>query len=172
MLAPLDQFLELQYVANDALSSRAIELFGGGSYSHVDIVWPDGRLFGARSDIITVGPMAYPAGVQFRPPGYEKWRKVTRIQIPCSLAQKQRGLQWARAQEGQPYDKLAIIAFGFGRNWRTENAWFCSELATRMLEIAFDFELVLTPNKITPGTSACVAGALARLKPPTLQAAA
>lgn len=157
-----DQYLELQYVAAPGLESEAIELFGG-IYSHVDIVWPDGRLYGARSNVITVAGVKYPAGVQFRPPGYEKWDKVTRIQIPCTLEQKTRGLEWALTQKGLPYDKLAIVAFGFGRNWRTEDAWFCSEFATRYEEISFDIELPLTPNKITPGASACISGALSQL---------
>ena len=155
----MDSCLELQYVANDGLSSRAIELFGGGGYSHVDIVWPDGRLFGARSDLITSGALTYPRGVQFRPTAYEKWRRVTRVQIPCTLAQKQRGLEWAMKQEGLPYDRLAILAFAFGRNWRTEDAWICSEMVHRFIEIAFGFETVILANKVTPGTSCAVASA-------------
>ena len=150
--------LNLLFRANTGLSSDAIELFGGGVYSHVDIVWPDGRLFGARSDVIG----NVPAGVQFRPANYMSSPLLTPISIPCTPGEALKGLTWAKSQEGLPYDKLAILAFGIGRNWRTENAWFCSELVSRMLEIALDFTLPLLVNKITPGTCACIAGALCR----------
>lgn len=151
--------LDLLFRANRGFTSWAIEYFGGGEYSHVDIIWPDGRLFGARSDVIG----GVPAGVQFRPADYEIAPKTTRISVLCTLAQEQRGLAWAKSQEGLPYDKLAIVAFGTGRDWRTENAWFCSELATRFLEVALGFDLPISPNKITPGTCACIAGALSRV---------
>jgi uncharacterized protein YycO len=150
--------LSLLFRANRGFSSWAIEFFGAGGYSHVDIIWPDGRLFGARTD----HPVNGKTGVQFRPADYEIAPKTTRISVPCTLAQEQMGLEWAKQQEGLPYDRLAIIAFGTGRDWRTEDAWFCSELATRFLEIALGFELPIPISKITPGTCACIAGALSK----------
>ncbi|HEX5461871.1 MAG TPA: hypothetical protein VFX20_18045 [Steroidobacteraceae bacterium] len=158
-----EEFLEFQLVRSNSPGSRLIGFFGGGFFSHVDIVWPDGRLFGARSDHIR--RMAdrtrcdLKPGVRFRPQGYERWSRVVRIRVPCSTEQKRRAMAWALEQEYKPYDKLAIVAFAIDRSWRTEGAWFCSELATRYLEVAFDFTLPLTPNKIPPGTFACTAGA-------------
>lgn len=168
-------FHEFQLVRSAGLGSRAIGYFSGSYYSHVDIVWPDGRLYGARSDTHEVAGVLYPAGVQFRPQGYERWSKVTRLAVPCTPAQKQRGLDWALKQERDPYDWFAIVAFAIDRDWRTEGAWFCSELATRYLEVAQDFELLITPNKIPPGTFGCIASArpgarITELDPKTLLA--
>lgn len=149
--------LQFQLVAGAGISSRAIGYFGGGFYSHVDIVWPDGRLFGARSDVIKVNGLTYPAGAQFRPQNYEVWRARTRIDIPCTFMQRNRALEWALHQEGKPYDKRAILGFASGRDWRTEGEWFCSEMASRYIEVGFRFKLALTDSKINPGTFACVA---------------
>lgn len=150
--------LDLLFRANHGFTSKLIEYFGGGGYSHVDIVWPDGRLFGARTDF----PVNGKSGVQFRAANYETPPRSTLISISASLGEQARGLEWAKSQEGLPYDRLAIVAFGTGRNWRTEDAWFCSELAVRFLEVALNFKLPISPNKITPGTCACIAGALAK----------
>jgi len=150
--------LNLLFRSSHALSSEAIEIFDASIYSHVDIVWPDGRLFGARSDVIG----GVPAGVQFRPANYDPTSVTKLITVPCEPGKAAKGMSWALSQKGLPYDPLAIVAFGLGRNWRTENAWFCSELATRMLEVAFAYELPIIMSKITPGTCACVAGSLGR----------
>lgn len=160
-------FLEFQCVAANALSSRAIEYFGGGGLSHVDIVWPGGRLFGARSEWITVRGLDYPPGVQFRPPDYlkysgETFSRIVRIYVPCTLEERARGLTWLLKQENARYDKRAILGFATGRDWRTEGEWFCSELATRYLEVAQDFTVASTTNKIPPGTFACIATARPR----------
>jgi uncharacterized protein YycO len=155
--------LNLLFRANTGLSSDAIELFGGGIYSHVDIVWPDGRLYGARSDVIG----GVPSGVQFRPANYMVSPLVTPISIPCSPGEEAKGLAWALTQKGKPYDKLGIVAFGLGRNWRTEGAWWCSELVARMLEIAFNFECVISMNKVTPGGAAIMACSLAATRAPS-----
>lgn len=156
---PAPAFLEFQLVRSAGLGSAAIGYFSGSLYSHVDIVWPDGRLFGARSDEHVVNGALYPKGVQFRPQGYERWSKITRISVPCTNEEKQRGLAWALKQEGDPYDWRAIVAFAVDRDWRQEGQWFCSEFATRFLEVAQDFEVLITDNKIPPGTFGCIASA-------------
>jgi hypothetical protein len=178
-----EAFLEFQLVRADSPGSNLIGYFGGGDFSHVDIVWPDGRLLGARSDHIR--RMAnrtrcnLPRGVQFRPDGYERWSRVVRVRVPCTVPEKARAMAWALKQEGKPYDVLAILAFAIGRDWRTEGEWFCSEFATRYIEIAQGFELPLMPNKVTPGTLGCVAASRPRATvipllpaPAPLQAAA
>lgn len=48
--------------------------------------------------------------------------------------------QWARTQIGKPYDLSAVFGIGFGgRDWRQDDAWFCSEL------VAFSFETTDSP---------------------------
>jgi hypothetical protein len=59
---------------------------------------------------------------------------------------------FAMAQVGKPYDNTAIEAFVFGRDWRQDDAWFCSELAAACLEQAnaFSHKLATPVNKIDP----------------------
>ena len=73
--------ISLQFVQGSDFSAKAIEWVGhGAEFSHVDTVWPDGRLFGARSD--RVGG-AEP-GVQFRRADYVQTDRVLRVDLPCS----------------------------------------------------------------------------------------
>jgi len=55
------------------------------------------------------------------------------------------------AQLGKPYDKLAIVAFAFNRDWRSEGSWYCSELQAATLEHAGVLKPgYLKASKITP----------------------
>lgn len=148
-----------QFVAAAAFSSRLIEYFGAGGFSHVDAVLPDGRLLGARSDIC--GGQKYP-GVWIRPQDYEKWPRRVVMELSCTDEQAKAWELFLRAQIGKPYDKMAIFGFLVGRAWREDDSWFCSELGTRALEVAkiCPDPLTLTPNKVTPGTLACIVSAL------------
>ena len=63
-----------------------------------------------------------------------------------------RALEWALQQEGLPYDKRAILGFASGRDWRTEDAWFCSEARQPgNVEVAFGFHAgAAPPTRSTP----------------------
>jgi hypothetical protein len=166
-MKPVDPWLDLSHVANSALSSRTIEWFGGGGFSHVDIVVPDwycdahdlprGSLLGARSDRIG----GQPAGVYIRPPGYESWPKRLVLRVPCGQNQALHAFEWAAKQIKSPYDTPGLLSsFVLGRDWREEGAWWCSELAVRMLEVGHIIqELPLPYWKITPGDSALICSA-------------
>lgn len=147
--------VELSFVANAGLTSRAIEFFGAGGFSHVDNIVPLG-LLGARSDRVGgKGP-----GVQIRPDPYEKWPRRVIMSLECTLEQRSAWIDFLESQIGKPYDKLAIVGFMIGRNWREEDAWFCSELSAKALEASGIFpHLELTPNKITPGALALAVSA-------------
>lgn len=160
-------FVEGSFVAASGWSSRAIEWFGAGGFSHVDCVLPKdyclrqripiGSLLGARSDVI--GDIL--EGVRIRPPTYETWSKRLVLRVPCTHTQAKTWLEFLLAQVGKPYDKIGILAFMIGRNWREEGAWWCSELFIRSLEVAgICDELALPFYKITPGDGALVASAL------------
>jgi hypothetical protein len=94
--------------------------------SHVDSVTADGRLLGAQN----IG------GVQIRPPNYETFSRVERVNV--TVTDKQEELYWnfLHKQIGKPYDTLAIAAFAFNRDWRSPDAWFCDELVAAGLEHA------------------------------------
>lgn len=148
-------YVELQFVAANGWASGAIEYFGAGGFSHVDNVVPKG-LLGARSDHAG----GQPPGVWVRPQWYAKWRRRVRIRLRCTEGQHQRWLAFLKGEIGKPYDRMAILAFAVGRDWRTSDAWICSELAAAALESAGIIpRLILTPNKITPGALALAVSA-------------
>lgn len=138
--------ITLQFVLEDHFTSRLIGWFSAGHYSHVDAVMPYG-LLGARND--SVG--GRPPGVQIRPFDYTQFIRTMRITVPCSAGQYIGRNAFLREQLGKPYDRLAILAFAFNRNWRDQGAWYCSELQAAALEHAGILPRgVLTDNKITP----------------------
>jgi hypothetical protein len=139
----------LQFVHGGDLGAKAIEWFSHGAcFSHVDTVWPDGRLFGARSDII--GGAA--PGVQFRAPQYVGNSVTLQVSLNVERALDDAYYTFMLAQEGKPYDMEGILAFVSGRNWRQPDSWFCSELVAAGLEQCEYFRTPLaTPsNKMTP----------------------
>lgn len=149
--------ITLQFVLGSGISSSSIAWFSQGHFSHVDAVLSDGSLLGARSDVCG----GKPAGVQIRPPNYEKWQKQTRFTIPCTPGQYGAWEAFLLKQEGLPYDKKAIYAFVTDRNWREPDAWICSELQSAALEAANVVPLLyLAANKITPVMCAMVASSV------------
>lgn len=142
--------IQLQFVAEAALSSRIIGWYGGGGpryLSHVDAVLPNGSLFGARSD--RVG--GQPAGCWARSPGYLPFSRWAVMSVPSSDAQERAFYDFLAKQRGKPYDGTAIWAFLLNRDWREDDSWICSELQTAALVGAGIFPVpYLAANKITP----------------------
>lgn len=122
--------IQLRFVQTDDLGSKAIEIFSRGWPSHVGALTPDGSELGARSD--SVGGKL--AGVQIRPGNYETFSRVLELALPCTADQETRFWNFLNAQIGKPYDKTAIVAFPFERDWREPDSWFCSELIAAALE--------------------------------------
>jgi hypothetical protein len=152
--------ITLQFSAQNDLGSLIIELGGAGPFSHVDLVEADGRLYGARSDAVG----GVPPGVQSRPPDYEKFARRVRMSFSSTPAEEKTFWDFAYAQRGKPYDTTAILAFVANRDWRTPDAWFCSELATASLETAAICPPLYSPvNKIEPVTLAIVCSALGEI---------
>lgn len=122
--------IHLQFVLGAGLSSRLIAWWGEGygGYSHVDAVLSDGTLVGARSDRITFKGHTYPAGVQIRPQGYEKWKRRTVVAIPCDVLLAGQWEHFLRCQIDKPYDKQAIWGFLFGQRKHARGHWICSAL--------------------------------------------
>lgn len=152
----------LQFVLGAGIPSRAIAWFSSGPFSHVDLVLDDGRLMGARSDVIKMPSGAVvPAGVQIREPNYERWKERVVMKLPCTELQKQSVIAFNLSQEGKPYDKTAIWGFMAGRDWRKQDQWFCSELQAAAIESAdLTHPLYAPKNKVTPAALATLASAV------------
>lgn len=131
-------------VAAAGLSSRAIEGFGGGRWSHMANVLLDGTILDSRCDWIKFDGASYKPGVQYRPVGYldDLPRWAVWEAPPGSEVVYSDWRSTGHSQVGKPYDKAGIIGFAKGfftgvyedRNWGGANsrAWFCDVFATWM----------------------------------------
>ena len=126
--------ITFQLVRGKGWSSALIGYFGAGFYSHIDVLTPKGELRGARSD----WHGNIPPGYEDRPYDYEKWAAQTQYTIDVSDDQWTAYWGYSAAQLGKPYDKRGLVdSFVFGRNWRDDNAWWCSEEVAVNLEKAW-----------------------------------
>ena len=157
--------IRLQFVAGTDVGAHLIQWFGGGpAFSHVDTVMPDGRLLGARSDVVGGAP----AGVQIRDASYVGTEKVLQINIPATDRQTKIYYDFVQSQIGKDYDELGIVAFVAGRDWRDPSAWFCSELVATGLERAGVVLPLASPtNKITPPDLILILSAILPVTMPT-----
>jgi hypothetical protein len=154
--------VRLQFVLGPNVNARVIGWFSAGHLSHVDACLPmssdfPGYLIGARSD--RVG--GKPPGVQIRPPDYVKFASKVIFTLPTTMLQEQSFYAFLLSQEGKPYDKRAIWAFAFNRDWRELDTWICSELQAAALESA-DIcpPLYVAANKIEPVPLALMVSAM------------
>lgn len=116
--------MQWSLVQGRGAGSTLIGWFGGGGYSHVDVITPSGLLRGARSDYI--GGAA--PGYQDRHPNYDDWVRQTIFTLPTTDAQNKLYWEFSDEQLGKPYDKRGILGFATGkRDWHDPTAWFCSE---------------------------------------------
>jgi hypothetical protein len=83
----------------------------------------DGRLLGSRPN----------SGVQVLPPNYEKSSRAERVVIAVPYYKESAYWTFLRERRGKPYDKLAIAAFAFNRDWRSPDA---SRIMDRLNAIA------------------------------------
>jgi hypothetical protein len=151
--------IQLQFVLGTDWTSNLIAWFGGANtgFSHVDVLLPDGRLLGSRSEQIGL----IPPGVQIRPPNYARWRYTKVLSLATGPVRQAAFHGFLRQQLGKPYDKTAIVGFIVNRNWREDDSWYCSELITAALEAASIVpSLVSTPAKISPNALSLIASAL------------
>src|SRR6476660_9668360 len=108
--------IRLQFATENNIASWTLHWFDHTWCSHVDAVMPEGGLLGAK----------YCGGVCIRP--NEGFTKTLMVELPTTQEICEDFYQFCRSQLGKPYDVLAITAFAFGREWRDNSDWFCSEL--------------------------------------------
>jgi hypothetical protein len=135
--------ITLQFAAEGGLSTRLIDFYGHGIFSHVDAVIPStGELLGAR----------FSGGVAVRKPGYARFERTLRVNLDAEPATVDAFWSFMHDQLGKPYDPQAIAAFVFDRDWRRPDSWDCSEMIGSALETcAWFLNPLATPaNKLTP----------------------
>lgn len=123
----------IQAVAAKGFFSWVIETAGYGAHgwSHIDIVLPDGRLLGARTDY----PVNGKTGVQIRPAGYgaNEWKRRRRVSFKVPAARAADAYAFAEAQTGDPYARDDIWAIATGQPDDPQGRWICSMLAGAFL---------------------------------------
>jgi hypothetical protein len=137
-----------QTVRGKGISSRAIGWFGGGFYSHIDVITPIYALRGARSDKI----LGIPPGYRDRPQNYEKWAACTRWTVEVTDEQYAAYWMYSQLQLGKPYDSRGLVeTFVFGRDWREDNSWWCSEEVAMNGEQAKLWTISKEMDSVEPG---------------------
>ena len=149
--------MKVQFVLGADWPSRVIAWWGQGygGWSHVDAVMDDGWLLGARDDVIDPpGLPVVKAGVQLRPPNYERWARRSVIDIPATPIEERRWLDFLQHQINFQYDSGAILAFITGRREPTAPGhWICSALqmgAARASGKAF--ATLIPDSQVTPNS--------------------
>jgi uncharacterized protein YycO len=115
--------------------------------SHAEFVSTDMHFtLGARSD----------GGVRERPCSIDHYSKIEQFTVNYADPETimRAAFEWARTQEGKPYDYSAITGIALDRDIHNEDKWFCSEL----IFVAFEkvgFPLLSTrpsdvPYRVTP----------------------
>jgi len=159
---PLNSKIKVRFCANNSFYSRLIEWDGGLAFSHMANFLSDGSIVDAQ-----LSPCGgQPAGVWVRPGNYlDSVPRWIDVEIPCTVGQ---AADWERlllSQVKKPYDRIGILDFVDGsysdRNWRSESAWFCSELGIWAQEGAGICPRLTSPTyKIAPGAAALIDMAL------------
>jgi hypothetical protein len=150
--------VRVRLCASDGFYSHAIEYFGGLAFSHMANFLADGRIIDAQ--LTACG--GQPAGVRIRPGNYlDSVPRWIDVEIPCEPSQAADWERLLRSQEGKDYDRIGIADFIDGsyrdRNWRSQKAWFCSELSVWALESAGICPHLTAPAyKIAPGAGALI----------------
>lgn len=137
--------LHAVYSREHSLGSVAVRI---GSWweqwGHCGIVAPSG---------LVIEAMARPGVVRTPLPAFEaRSSKVSHVQIECSFPE--RGIAFADAQVGKPYDWGGVVAIPFrARDWAKAERWFCSELLEAALIEAGRTRFRKGIRRVTPSMS-------------------
>ena len=107
------------------LRATLVGIVGGGGYSHIDVIGPDGWLRGSRGDRIGHKEPGYCD----RPPDYLDglWVRRDTFTLDVSPVQQKRYWDFSRSCLGDDYDARGFFGFSGSRQWRTAGAWYSSE---------------------------------------------
>jgi hypothetical protein len=149
--------IKLQFSRSTELVSLLIAKACRSQFSHVDAVLEDGNLLGASDSPKAPFIEGNPCGVAIRPPDYQPFaiRRIAHVYVPARVE------EWfytlLHAQLGEPFDNTAMHAVfsgkpDNGRNWKDDNAWFCSELKAFAFEEsgALNVPPLISKDRVTP----------------------
>lgn len=146
--------IDFAYRLGLGISSWGIAYWGGGGWSHVDMIDDDGQWWGARSD--KVG--GQPAGFYPRPPDYETHIKDLMI-LRLEVSVVQHSNFWVKAKQikGDPYNVRGILGFALDNNWTEKKHYFCSQASAALKRHAgIIHPLHHKLFKVTPGDDALI----------------
>lgn len=137
----------LGFYCGRSLVSRAIRWRTWSKYSHVS--WID-------SKDMSVYEAWYPEGVRQNPNinfGHTPGTRIDLFSIKGMTDEHRDSLRsWLRTQIGKPYDLWAILGFVLRRELQDEDAWICSELIFRGMQLS-GIDLLsrrITPSRVSP----------------------
>jgi hypothetical protein len=148
--------IEFSYVTEPGVGAGVIRWFTHSDFSHAEVILPrnSGR-YGSRSD-------RWP-GVRRRTLYYATFSKDWRVIVPVTAEQEKAFYHFLYEQYGKPYDKLGLFSsFLFDRrvSWRSDQAWWCSELTAAAKEYAGIVKFHTPASRITPNDDFLVTAAI------------
>jgi uncharacterized protein YycO len=105
-------------------------------------------LLGARAAPVD----GIPEGVQIRPFDYLSFSATEIVTIETTPEIATAFWNFLMDQVGKPYDESAYASFILDRDWRKDNAWCCTELIARAMEVSglLKYPLMFSLNRIAP----------------------
>jgi hypothetical protein len=156
----------IQFSTSTAFSSSLIRRLTHSPWSHTDIVLPGEGLLGVSGKDDSI---LDPGGVRIRP--FNSWPYLIPPRVAtlrCTELIAQHTLEFAKSQIGKPFDNGALWGFlddeaqSFiqgrrttepkWRDWRSVDAWYCSEYVTASLENGgfFPYSIVVFKTRVSP----------------------
>jgi uncharacterized protein YycO len=108
------------FTAQATALSSLIQAFEGSQFSHVAAVLPGDRVI----------ETTWSNGVRERGLSSLQEDALRYAMFEIALHDEVAAETFLREQIGKPYDKMALLGIGFGRDWQNDNAWYCSEMIT------------------------------------------
>ena len=107
------------------IGSLALRTFLWSAWSHCGIIAGDQVIEAVFGKGVVITPLA-----EFQKQA-SKW---TIVKIPAT--DPAAVIEWAKKQEGQPYDTSGVLGIAMRRAWQDSAAWFCSELVAAAFHAA------------------------------------
>lgn len=140
--------IRVRFVAGPGFVGAAIRRLTGSLFQHVEFGTPDGTWIGAHDD----------GGIQERAADYAVYTREYVYEIPCTQAQQDSLLAWARSKIGTKYNFLDILGLLIqNRTLHSPNRFICSQFCAEGLLLIFGAPKVLNTlaeydYRITPET--------------------